>query len=307
MAGEATSSSGSSGKKQRNKLLSRQGSSKSTGKDSHSSDNECEPIRGSYIGMGMSNMQTTRGGVRVYKIVVLGDGGVGKSAVTLQFVSHSFQEYHDPTIEDSYQQQAVIDGEPALLDILDTAGQVEFTAMRDQYMRCGEGFLICYSVTDRHSFQEAHEYKRLIQKVRASEDTPLVLVGNKFDLQMQRKVTTEEGKSLALQFGCPFYETSAALRTYVDDAFHTLVKEIRARERRRIGKNGGNSGGGGQQAQHHHSTSSAGNGVTTPGAEYGGGGNVGIGGKPHRHSKWWRLRSIFALVFKRKRQQQAFR
>nr|CAH7766484.1 unnamed protein product [Callosobruchus chinensis] len=97
-------------------------------------------------------------------------------SVTLQFVSHSFLDYHDPTIEDSYQQQAVIDGEPALLDILDTAGQVEFTAMRDQYMRCGEGFLICYSVTDRHSFQEALEYKKLIQKVRASEDTPLVLV-----------------------------------------------------------------------------------------------------------------------------------
>lgn len=73
--------------------------------------------------------------------------------------------------------------------------QVEFTAMRDQYMRCGEGFLICYSVTDRHSFQEALEYKKLIQKVRASEDTPLVLVGNKFDLHMQRKVTTEEGES----------------------------------------------------------------------------------------------------------------
>lgn len=68
--------------------------------------------------------------------------------------------------------------------------------MRDQYMRCGEGFLICYSVTDRHSFQEALEYKKLIQKVRASEDTPLVLVGNKFDLHMQRKVTTDEGKYL---------------------------------------------------------------------------------------------------------------
>ena len=84
------------------------------------------------------------------------------SAVTLQFVSHSFLDYHDPTIEDSYQQQAVIDGEAALLDILDTAGQVEFTAMRDQYMRCGEGFIICYSVTDRHSFQEGTLFNRLI-------------------------------------------------------------------------------------------------------------------------------------------------
>ncbi|XP_017775224.1 PREDICTED: GTP-binding protein Rit2 [Nicrophorus vespilloides] len=250
MAGEACTS----GNKRRNKF-SRQGSSRS-GKDSEIDVDS----RGS---VSLAGPQTTRGGIRIYKIVVLGDGGVGKSAVTLQFVSHSFLEYHDPTIEDSYQQQAVIDGEPALLDILDTAGQVEFTAMRDQYMRCGEGFLICYSVTDRHSFQEALEYRKLIQKVRASEDTPLVLVGNKFDLQVQRKVTTEEGMLLARQFGCPFYETSAALRTFVDDAFHMLVREIRTKERLGMG--------------------------------------LPSGKKTKRHSKWWRLRSIFALVFKRKR------
>lgn len=152
-------------------------------------------------------------------------------------MSHSFSEYHDPTIEDAYQQQAVIDGEAALLDILDTAGQVEFNAMRDQYMRCGEGFIICYSVTDRHSFQEAVEYKKLINKVRASEDIPLVLIGNKFDLQHQRKVTLEEGQALAQQFGCPFFETSAALRHFVDDAFHTLIREIRAKQNGRNSAN----------------------------------------------------------------------
>ncbi|GLV40610.1 Ras-related protein interacting with calmodulin [Carabus blaptoides fortunei] len=247
MAGEASSSNSATGKK-RNKLV-RQESGK------------CSEIESDKCAASSSSAQTTRGGLRVYKIVVLGDGGVGKSAVTLQFVSHSFMDYHDPTIEDSYQQQAVIDGEPALLDILDTAGQVEFTAMRDQYMRCGEGFLICYSVTDRHSFQEALEYRKLIARVRAAEDTPLVLVGNKFDLATQRKVTTEEGKTLARQFGCPFYETSAALRHYIDDAFHTLVREIRNKERQKSGA-------------------------------------VPSGTKPH--SRWWRLRSIFALVFKRK-------
>ena len=99
--------------------------------------------------------------------MVLGDGGVGKSALTLQYVQHNFIDYHDPTIEvsphvssvicvtflisaqDAYQQRTVIDSEPCLLDILDTAGQVEFTAMREQYMRCGEGFIICYSITER--------------------------------------------------------------------------------------------------------------------------------------------------------------
>lgn len=158
------------------------------------------------------------------------------AAVTLQFVSHSFLDYHDPTIEDSYQQQALIDGEPALLDILDTAGQVEFTAMRDQYMRCGEGFIICYSICDRHSFQEASEYRKLIARVRLTEDIPLVLVANKLDLQSQRKVSLEEGKALAMQFGCPFYETSAALRCNVDEVFYTLVREIRRKEAQKVRK-----------------------------------------------------------------------
>lgn len=136
--------------------------------------------------------------------------------------------------EDAYQQQAVIDGEAALLDILDTAGQVEFTAMRDQYMRCGEGFVICYSVTDRRSFQEVSEYRKLIARVRLTEDIPLVLIANKLDLQQQRTVTTEEGKLLASEFGCPFYETSACLRHYIDDVFYTLVREIRKKDNKRV-------------------------------------------------------------------------
>lgn len=90
--------------------------------------------------------------------------------------------------EDAYQQQAVIDGEPALLDILDTAGQVEFTAMKEQYMRCGEGFIICYSISDRASFDEVAEYRRLLGRVRPDDAVPIVLVGCKLDLHSHRKV-----------------------------------------------------------------------------------------------------------------------
>lgn len=178
----------------------------------------------------MSGPASSSAGLRRYRIVVLGDGGVGKSALTLQYVQHNFIDYHDPTIEDAYQQRTVIDLEPCLLDILDTAGQVEFTAMREQYMRCGEGFIICYSITDRHSFNEAVEYRSLITKVRASEDVPVILVANKVDLeQTMRSVQTAEGEALAEKFACPFYETSAAHRRHVDDVFHTLVREIRKR------------------------------------------------------------------------------
>ncbi|KAL7636310.1 UNVERIFIED_CONTAM: hypothetical protein RMT77_013069 [Armadillidium vulgare] len=166
-----------------------------------------------------------------YKIVVLGEGGVGKSALTLQFVSHRFPESHDATIEDAYQQQAVIDGEACLLDILDTAGQIEFTAMREQYMRCGEGFLICFSITERRSFEEVIDYRKQILKVRAADSIPIVIVGNKLDLAESRKVSTEEAVTLARSMGCPYFETSAALRHYVDDCFHALVKEIRRKQK----------------------------------------------------------------------------
>ena len=121
--------------------------------------------------------------------------------------------------------------------------------MREQYMRCGEGFIICYSITDRsartqdhgpshtitnrrHSFNEAVEYRNLITKVRASEDVPVMLVANKVDLeQTNRAVDVREGEALAEKFNCPFYETSAAHRRHVDDVFHTLVREIRCVER----------------------------------------------------------------------------
>ncbi|KAI2519587.1 RIT1 isoform 5, partial [Pan troglodytes] len=130
---------------------------------------------------------------REYKLVMLGAGGVGKSAMTMQFISHRFPEDHDPTIEDAYKIRIRIDDEPANLDILDTAGQAEFTAMRDQYMRAGEGFIICYSITDRRSFHEVREFKQLIYRVRRTDDTPVVLVGNKSDLKQLRQVTKEEG------------------------------------------------------------------------------------------------------------------
>uniref|UniRef100_A0A8D0L2R3 Ras like without CAAX 2 n=1 Tax=Sphenodon punctatus TaxID=8508 RepID=A0A8D0L2R3_SPHPU len=110
-------------------------------------------------------------------------------AMTMQFISHQFPDYHDPTIEDAYKTQVRIDDEPAYLDILDTAGQLKFTAMRDQYMRGGEGFIICYSITDRQSFQEAAEFKELIYRVRHTYNIPLVLVGNKIDLEEFRQVS----------------------------------------------------------------------------------------------------------------------
>lgn len=88
----------------------------------------------------------------------------------------------DPTIEDSYRKHAVIDGETCVLDILDTAGQDEYSAMRDQYMRTGEGFLLVFAIDDEQSFNDIASYRDHIRRVKDADAFPMVLVGNKIDL-----------------------------------------------------------------------------------------------------------------------------
>lgn len=164
---------------------------------------------------------------QTYKIVVVGGGGVGKSAITIQFIQSYFVTDYDPTIEDSYTKQCVIDDVVAKLDILDTAGQEEFSAMREQYMRSGEGFLLVYSVADRSSFDELPRLHRQILRVKDRDEFPMLMVANKADLQHQRMVSSEEGQSLARQLKVPYLECSAKLRMNVDLAFHELVRLIR--------------------------------------------------------------------------------
>jgi len=172
-----------------------------------------------------------------YKLVIVGGGGVGKSALTIQLIQNHFIDEYDPTIEDSYRKQVTIDEETCLLDILDTAGQEEYSAMRDQYMRTGQGFLCVFAITSRSSFDEINAFREQILRVKDADTVPMVLVGNKADLEAERQVTKVEGQDLAKSYGCPFFESSAKTRVNVEEGFYQLVREIR--------KASGPSGGGG--------------------------------------------------------------
>lgn len=174
--------------------------------------------------------------------MVVGGGGVGKSALTIQFIQSHFVDEYDPTIEDSYRKQCVIDDEVALLDVLDTAGQEEYSAMREQYMRTGEGFLCVYSITSRNSFEEISMFHQQILRVKDKDSFPVIVIGNKCDLESERQVSVQEGRDLAKQFQCKFLETSAKLKINVDESFYSLVREIRKFSSGSGG--GGNSGGG---------------------------------------------------------------
>jgi len=162
-----------------------------------------------------------------YKIVVLGDGGVGKSALTIQFIMSSFVEEYDPTIEDSYRKQSMIDDEAAMFDVLDTAGEEEYSSMRDQYIRIGDGFLLVYSITSRDSFNAIPDFRYQILRVKDADNTPMVVLGNKLDLGDMRTVTEADLQEFGRKYHMPVFETSAKARINVEDAFYEIVREIR--------------------------------------------------------------------------------
>lgn len=85
----------------------------------------------------------------------------------------------------------MIDDEVALLDVLDTAGQEEYSAMREQYMRTGEGFLLVYSITSRQSFEEIQVFQQQILRVKDKDYFPIIIVGNKCDLEGEREVSKQ--------------------------------------------------------------------------------------------------------------------
>uniref|UniRef100_A0A667XK90 Ras-related protein Rap-1b n=1 Tax=Myripristis murdjan TaxID=586833 RepID=A0A667XK90_9TELE len=156
--------------------------------------------------------------MREYKLVVLGSGGVGKSALTVQFVQGIFVEKYDPTIEDSYRKQVEVDGQQCMLEILDTAGTEQFTAMRDLYMKNGQGFALVYSITAQSTFNDLQDLREQILRVKDTEDVPMILVGNKCDLEAERVVAKESGTGLARQWNsCAFLETSAKSKINVNE------------------------------------------------------------------------------------------
>jgi len=115
------------------------------------------------------------------------------------------------------------------LDILDTAGQEEYSAMRDQYMRTGEIFLVVYAITSRASFDELVPFMAQIAAVKDCDHVPMILAGNKSDLADERQVTTEEAKAFADSKGVfSFLETSALTRTNVEQLFFDAVRAYRS-------------------------------------------------------------------------------
>ena len=148
-----------------------------------------------------------------------------------------------------------------MLEVLDTAGQEEYTALRDQWIRDGEGFVLVYSITSRSSFTRIRRFQSQIQRVKESSSAsspttggylpsqasqnmmmvgaqaPVMLVGNKSDRVTEREVSTQEGSALAKELGCEFVEASAKNCINVEKAFYEVVRLLRKQRQETVGLN----------------------------------------------------------------------
>ncbi|KAF9103883.1 hypothetical protein BGX27_010326 [Mortierella sp. AM989] len=179
----------------------------------------------------------------LHKVIMVGSGGVGKSALTLQYMYGDFVEEYDPTKADSYRKKVSLDGHDCQIDILDTAGQEEYAAIRDNYYRSGEGFICVFSLCEYESFMHTQEFKDQISRVLDDDKIPFILVGNKADLTQLRKVNQDDASARAAEWNCPYYETSAKTRHNVEEVYTILMRKIQqrkesAKDRERKGKKG---------------------------------------------------------------------
>ncbi|PAV61077.1 hypothetical protein WR25_25325 [Diploscapter pachys] len=149
----------------------------------------------------------------LFKLLLIGDSGVGKSCLLLRFADDTYTESYISTIG---------------VDFWDTAGQERFRTITSSYYRGAHGIIVVYDITDQESFNNVKQWLQEIDRY-ACENVNKLLVGNKSDLTAKRAVDTQAAKEYADQLGIPFLETSAKSSTNVEQAFLTMASEIKSR------------------------------------------------------------------------------
>ncbi|KAL7370302.1 hypothetical protein ABVT39_025146 [Epinephelus coioides] len=144
------------------------------------------------------------------KLLILGAQNTGKTALCVRFITKRFIGEYDHKKEVTYRCSRVVDQEAIDLEILDIACKENCVASLESSIRWADGFLLLYSITQRLSFLEVPQLKKLIDQTKQSLVVPTVLVANKADLEIGREVTTEEGQRLAKDLRCSFRELSVA-------------------------------------------------------------------------------------------------
>jgi len=165
----------------------------------------------------------------LFKLLVIGDSGVGKSCLLLRFADDVYSETYISTIGVDFKIRTVeIGGKTVKLQIWDTAGQEKFRTITSTYYRGAHGIAIVYDVTDSVSFNHLNMWLGEIER-SAKDSVSKIIVGNKSDLSSKRVVDYNAGKEFADKLGIPFLETSAKNATNVEQAFITMATDIKNR------------------------------------------------------------------------------
>jgi Ras-related protein Rab-1A len=162
----------------------------------------------------------------LFKLLLIGNSGVGKSCMLMRYAENSFTTNFFNTIGVDFKIKSIaLDGKNVKLQIWDTAGQDRFRTITCSYYRGAQGIIVVYDITDRDSFEAVRQWMIEIDKY-AQESVIKLLVGNKCDMNDKRKVTVEEGQELANQYGVLFFEASAKSCSNIDLLFQTMAKVI---------------------------------------------------------------------------------
>ncbi|CAG8951489.1 hypothetical protein HYFRA_00007405 [Hymenoscyphus fraxineus] len=161
------------------------------------------------------------------KIAIVGSRSVGKSSLTVRFVDGHFVESYYPTIENTFSKIIKHKGQEYATEIIDTAGQDEYSILNSKHFIGIHGYMLVYSVASVQSFEMIRVIRDKILNHLGSEWVPMVIVGNKSDLRPeQRQVTAEDGKELAECFNCAWTEASARYDENVTKAFELMVGQV---------------------------------------------------------------------------------
>jgi small GTP-binding protein len=163
------------------------------------------------------------------KVVLLGDSSTGKTTLLTQWCESLVVPNQPPTIGAGFRHMTIdLGGESTEVDFWDTAGQEMYRSTAPIYCRDAQAAMIVYDVTNRQSFASLSDWIKVLTQI---VDAPYVIVGNKIDLDQLRKVTMEEGNQFASARGAHFFETSAVLGIYVEEAFLDLAALALVRSR----------------------------------------------------------------------------
>jgi len=161
------------------------------------------------------------------KIAVLGFRAVGKTSLTNAFVSGTFAETYDPTIENTHHKTIRFRKVHFATDIVDTAGMDEYSRLSRNASVGVHGYALVFSITSRQSFDRIVQINdSLLNALGDALDVPRVLVGSMRDLTSQRQVSIQDAHGLAQSWGVPYLECSSKTGEKVSEVFHTLIKEI---------------------------------------------------------------------------------